>query len=244
MNQIYNFGVAIPADFGNYPLCQYFLSGYLSAREDPTNFPSDEFPGLLDLYEGIFKSALDTLALSKDALRSREEFDFDSGDGANLESAIGVLRTVETLRQMKFLEIELLKPPGADIVCEKDGQRVCCEVKTITKQSTGRSGFFFADQLYEKIMENLAKVRMQLSQSAAQLQCTVTMFACVSNWFDQAIYLGEDSYQYVVNRLEKDQLEGDDNFLESLKGIDGVLFVTKFGNRYLFLNENGKSLDR
>jgi hypothetical protein len=220
------------------------LSGYLSVQEDPTNFPANEFPGLLNRYEAIFKSALDALGLSKEALRRKEEFNFDSGDAANLESAIGVLRTVETLRQMKFLRIALLKPPGGDIVCEKDGQRVCCEVKTITKQSAARSGFFFADQLYEKILESISKARTQLEQSAAKCQCTVTIFACVSNWFDQSIYLGEDSYQYVVNRLEKDQLEGEGNFLESLKGIDGVLIVTKFGNRHLFLNERGKSIDR
>ena len=121
---------------------------------------------------------------------------------------------------------------------------MCCEVKTITKQSAARSGLFFADQLYEKILENIAKARLQLGQSAAKWRCTVTIFVCVSNWFDQAVYLAEDSYQYVVNRLEKDQLEGEGNFLESLKGIDGVLFVTKFGNRYLFVNERGKSIDR
>ena len=31
---------------------------------------------------------------------------------------------------------------------------------------------------------------------------------------------------------------------EGPKEIDGVLFVTKSGSRYLFLNERGKSIDR
>jgi hypothetical protein len=235
--------MATPTQLGSYPLCQYFLSGYLSVRDDPTNFPPAEFPDLFDRYENIFQSAMDALKLSKEALRSRAEFDFDSGDAANFESAIGVLRTVETLRQMKFVGITLIKPPGADIFSEKDGERVCCEVKTITKQSTARSGLFFADQLYEKILENIAKARTQLARSTEKYQCTVTIFACVSNWFDQAIYLAESDYQRIVDRLEKDQLEGENNFVESLKGIDGVLFVTKFGTRYLFLNARGKTID-
>jgi hypothetical protein len=60
---------------------------------------------------------------------------------------------------------------------------------------------------------------------------------CVSNWFDQAIYLGEQDYQYVVNRLEKDKLEGENNYLESLKGIDVVFFTTKFGQVYWFVKD-------
>ena len=149
--------MTIPACLGSYPLVQYFLSGYLSVRGDPSNFPDDEFPDLFDRYEQLFQSALDALKLSKEALRSRTELNFDSGDVANFESAIGVLRTVETLRLMNFIGITLLKPPGADIFCQKNGERVCFEVKTITKQSTARSGFFFADQLYEKILENIPR---------------------------------------------------------------------------------------
>ncbi len=231
------------ADLANHPLCQYFLSGYLSTREDLTNFPPDQFPSVLDRYEAIFTSALAILKLSKKSLRRKKEFNFDSADAANLESAVGVLRTVDTLQQLKFTRIELLKPPGADILCEKDGQRVCCEVKTITKQSTARPEFFFEDQLYAKLLESIAKARTQLQQSTAQWRCTLAIFVCISNWFDQSIFLGQDGYQYVVNRLEKDQLEGEGSFLESLKGIDGVLFVTKFGNRHLFLNERAKFID-
>jgi hypothetical protein len=236
--------MVVPAYLSSYPLCQYFLLGYLSVRDDPSNFPPDEFPNLFDRYEKLFQSALRALKLSKESLRSRAEFNFDSGDAANLESAMGVLRTVETLRLMNFVVITLLKPPGADIFCEKNSERVCCEVKTITKQSAPRFGRFFADQLYEKIVENTAKARTQLKQTAEKLQCTVTIFSCVSNWLNQAIYMNERDYQQIVDRLEKDQLEGDNNFLESLKGIDGVLFITKFGTRYLFLNPRGKSIDR
>jgi hypothetical protein len=230
-------------DLGAYPLCQHFLAGYLSVRQDPTNFPVDEFPDLFDRYEKVFKSALDALGLSKEELRNREEFDFDSGDASTLESAIGVLRAVESLCLLNFHSIMLLKPPGADMLCEKKGEKVCCEVKTITKQSAPRRGFFIADQVYEKILENIAKARVQLQRSTKRYQCTVTIFISVSNWFDQAIYLKKQDYQYIVDRLEKDQLEGESNFMESLKGVDGVLFVTKFGTPYLFLNERGKSID-
>lgn len=234
--------MSVPEELRNHPLCQFFLSGYLSAREDPTNFPVDQ-PALSDRYETIFKSALDTLKMSKETLRSMAEFNFDSGNAANLESAMGVLRAVETLRQMNFQKITIPKPPGADILCEKDGQTVCCEVKTITKQSSPRKGFFFADQVYEKIFENIDKARDQLHKCTTEFPGAVTVFISVSNWFDQAIYLSEQDYQYIVNRLEKDQLEGGD-LRESLQGIDGVLFLTKVGHRFLFLNEHGKSIDR
>jgi hypothetical protein len=234
--------VPAPKELRNHPLCEFFLTGYLSAHEDPTNFPVDQ-PALFDRYETIFKSALDALKISKETLRSKAEFNFDSGNAANLESAIGVLRAVETLWQMNFQKITIPKPPGADILCEKDGQPVCGEVKTITKQSSPRKGFFFADQVYEKIFENIDKARDQLNDCAKKFPRAVTLFISVSNWFDPAIYLTQQDYQYIVNRLEKDQLEGGD-LRESLQGIDGVLFLTKFGNRFLFLNEHGKSIDR
>jgi hypothetical protein len=56
-------------------------------------------------------------------------------------------------------------------------------------------------------------------------------------WFDQAIHLSEQNYQNIVNRLEKDKLEGETNYLESLKGIDAVFFATKFGQVFWFVNE-------
>jgi hypothetical protein len=59
----------------------------------------------------------------------------------------------------------------------------------------------------------------------------------VVNWFAQSIYLGQDDFQYVVNKLEKDQEQ------ESLVGVDGVWFVTKMGQQFLFLSERGKSID-
>ncbi len=228
-------------DLSAYPLCSYFLLGYLSKREDPTNFPPDEFPALFDRYEKVFERALQVLSLTKEALKSRSEFNFDSGDAANLESGIAILRVVKALRLEKFLNIALVKPtknaPGADLTCEKNGQKVCLEVKAITKQSSARSGLFFEDQLYEKILENISKARTQLDATAKELQCTVKIFVCVVNWFEQSIYLNQDDYQHIVDRLERDRDQ------ESLKGVDGVLFVTKMGQQFLFLNEHGKSVN-
>lgn len=60
-------------------------------------------------------------------------------------------------------------------------------------------------------------------------------------WFDQAIYLSQQDYQYIVNRLEKDKLEGVDNYLESLEGIDAVFFVTKFGQVFWFVSDELKA---
>jgi hypothetical protein len=148
---------------------------------------------------------------------------------------------VEALRLRKFTNIALVKPKkdaaAADIFCEKNGHRVCCEVKAITKQSSGRKGLFMLDQLYEKILESVSKARTQLTATATKLQCGVTVFVCAVNWFSQSIYLNQDDYQHLVNRLEKDQARA------SLAGIDGVLFVTKMGLQYWFLNERAKCID-
>ncbi|MFZ1011624.1 MAG: hypothetical protein WAN65_32610 [Candidatus Sulfotelmatobacter sp.] len=221
----------------SHPLCHYFLSEYLTQRQDQENFPPDEGSAVFDRYESIFQRALDTLQFSKEKLKSRPEFNFGKADPGNLESGIAVLRAVEALRSQGFLNITLLKPPGADISCEKNGRKVCCEVKAITKASVPKKDCFFADQVYEKVLENIGHARQQLAVTAKNLQCTVTMFICVSNWFHQAIFLGEQDYQYVVNRLEKDKLEGQDNYMESLNGVDVVLFVTKDGDIYSFVKD-------
>lgn len=232
--------MALPG-LDSYPLCGYFLSGYLSKREDPTNFPPEEFPELFGRYEKIFQSALDTLGLNREDLWNRSEFRFDSGDAANLEGGIAILRVIEALRLEKFVNIALVKSnkgsPGADITCAKEGQKICLEVKAITKQSSGRAVLFLEDRLYEKILENLPKARMQLEATASELKCSLKVFACVLNWFDQSIYLGQSQYQQIVNRLERDHDQ------ESLTGVDGVFFVTRMGQRFLFLNERAKVID-
>src|SRR4029077_17320054 len=91
-----------PPDLSKYSLCGYFLSGYLSQKEDRTNFPSDEFPAQLERYERLFESALAFLGLTKEGLKGKSEFNFDSGDAANLEAGIAMLRVVEALRLSKF----------------------------------------------------------------------------------------------------------------------------------------------
>ncbi len=228
-------------DLTAYPLCRYFLSGYLSKKTDPDNFPADQYPALFDRYEQLFQRGLTTLGLSKEALRRRSEFHFDSGDAGNLESGIALLRVVQLLHLLHFQNIALVIPPtnasGADLTCEKNGEKVCLEVKAITKQSSGRPDQFMEDQLYHKVVDNISKAASQLEATAAQMQCTVKIFACVVNWFDQSIYLNQDDYQSIVNKLERNEEQ------ESLTGIDGVWFVAKFGNHTLFVNERGKRID-
>jgi hypothetical protein len=224
-------------DFNAYPLFSYFLSGYLSkSMKDDLNFPPDQ-PCIFDQYEQLFHSVLQVLDLTKEALRSRPEFNFDSGDAKNLESGIAMLRVVDALRLEKFLNIALLKPsknaPGADISCERNGRKVCVEVKTITKQSHGRPKCFFEDQMYEKMLESLPKARKQLEATARKLRITVKIFACVVNWLAQSTYLDQDHYQGIVNKLERNQ------DCESLKGVEGVFFITGRGQQHLFLNERG-----
>ena len=227
-------------DLDPYPLCAYFLSGFLSSADDDVNFPPDQ-PGLFQRYENVFASALAALGMTKESLRSKSEFNFDSGNPQNLEAGIAVLRAIEALRRENFVNIAFVKPKrgkrGADLVCCRAGEKVCCEVKAITKQSSGRQGLFFADQLYTKILEFVGDAREQLDATAQALSCTVKILICVCNWFDQSIYLDQDSYQKIVDRLEKDPLDEEGQFLESLRGIDAALFVTMTGAQHFFLHD-------
>lgn len=147
-----------------------------------------------------------------------------------------MLRVAVALKQQQF-ESVVLTPSGggstgADLTCTKNGQRVCCEIKAITKQSRGGPGLFFEDQLYEKILENISKARRQLAASSAHLGCNLNVLIYVVNWFEQSIYLDQSAYQYVVNKLEEDGEQ------HSLHGIDGVMFLTATGQVHLFLHSD------
>jgi lipoate-protein ligase A len=221
--------MTIPTVLQHYPLASYFLSGYLARNDDPTNFPPAEFPDLFQRYENLFKAALDALGISQERIRRLSEFNFDSDDANNLEAGIGVLRAVEALNLLGFRCIKLLSPPGADIYCEKNGQKVCCEAKTITKQSVGRRGFFLADQLFEKIAETLPKARKQLESTARRLQCEVKFPVYVMNWLEHSIVLDQENYQQIVSKLESSG---------QLLGLDRILFVTKMGERRFHLQDS------
>jgi hypothetical protein len=228
-------------DANLYPVASYFLRGYLAKRNDPTNFPQHDLPNILSRYEILFANVLGALDLTKEQLRARTEFNFDSGNAANLEGSVAILRAVEALRLRKFTDLALVAPrkgeQGADITATREGIRVCVEVKAVTKQSRGRGGLFLQDQPYEKVREYAEKASRQLAISAERLNCRVKLLAYVVNWFEQSIYLSEADYQQIVNKLEK---HGE---VESLNGIDGVLFITKAGQEFLFLNEIGKQID-
>jgi|GEM_PF-6663334 len=82
-------GMGIPLDLDTYPLCRLFLSGYLTNKEDPDNFPPKN-PKKFEQYERLFASALQALGLQGGDLRRMPEFNFDRADASNLESAIAV----------------------------------------------------------------------------------------------------------------------------------------------------------
>jgi hypothetical protein len=169
------------------------LSEYLFKTDDPSNFPPSELPSLLARYEHVFKAGIDALGTTKETLLGRSDFKIDSGDATNLEGGIAILRLAEALRLQGLLNIHLVysTKEKADLVREKNGQRVCCEVKAITKQSKDRDGFFLEGQLYERILEHIGKARKELSATAAEQNCSVTIYACVINWFEQFTYLRE-----------------------------------------------------
>lgn len=224
-------------DLSPYPLCDYLLSRYLSKGDDAANFPPGQFPRVFQRYEETFELALQVLGLTKEDLKKRSEFNFDSGDAGNLESGIAVLRVVRALDLANFRNIALVAPArnarAADITCERNGHMICCEVKTITKQSSARPGFL-ADQLYEQVLPTVPRARAQLEATAARFQCTIRLFVCVLNWFAQSIHLRQSDYQSVVDRLEQDRC---------LRGIDGVWLITSTGQRFGFVNQRGKLID-
>jgi Holliday junction resolvase len=193
----------IEIDANKFPLCAYFLSGYLSRRVDVANFPYDGGEDLLSRYERIFEAGVSNFGLSKEKLKKRTEFNFDSGDPSCLEAGIAIFRVAEVLRIKGFRALELISPEkdqqGADIVCEKNGVRVCIEVKTITKQSTGGKGHFLEDQLYEKVRTFATKAAAQLTISANILKCEIKILAYVVNWFDHTIFLTQQDLQEIVN---------------------------------------------
>jgi hypothetical protein len=234
-------------DLTAYPLCEYFLSGYLQKTDDPTNFPPDQYPDLFVRYESILKRAITVLGLSREALRKRTEFNFDCASAQNLESGIAILRTVALLDDSGFKNIGLVTVPkgvkGADILAEKKGHRTCFEVKAITKQSAGRKDEWMEEQLYLKVLEFAPNAAKQLAATAAKEGCEVRILVCVLNWFEQSIYLTQQDYQGIVNKLESFTLDGYDE-QRSLSGIDGVWFLPKFGS-YIppFLNDVGKLID-
>jgi hypothetical protein len=224
-----------------FPLCTYFLHGYLSRRTDTVNFPLVGGEELLSRYEQIFESGVSNFGLPKEKLKKRTEFNFDSGDPTSLEAGIAIFRVAEVLRLHGFGALELINPEkdkqGADIACEKNGIRVCIEVKTITKRSSGLKGHFLEDQLYEKVRTFSTKAAAQLKQSAKTLKCEIKILAYVINWFDHTILLTQQDFQKIVDRLEE---HGD---VRSIDGIDGVWFIMRFGNEHLFLNGSGKRID-
>ena len=186
----------------------------------------------------MFQSALRALNVTKEALKSRSEFRFDSGDAANLEGGIAMLRVILALQLEGFSNIALVTPPkdasGADFAGERNGYKVCFEVKAITKQSSGKPALLIEDQLYPKLQEYIPRARKQLQATSAILGDAVKILVFVVNWFDQSVYLDLKDYQGLVNNLEKDGV---------LIGIDGLMFITKAGQRFWFLNENEKRLN-
>lgn len=192
-------------------------------------------------YETVFAEALKALGMNKESLRAKPEFNFDSGDICNLEAGIATLRVANALHLMGHTAITLIKPPknvaGADLVSKKGGKKVCFEVKALTKQGTGGEQKFLEDQLYDKVFDVVGKAKRQLAASAAELKCDLQIVVFVVNWFSQTIYLNESNYLATVKRLEQEQEQ------TLLKGINGVLFVTGAGVRFLFIDDQAKAID-
>jgi len=68
-----------------------------------------------------------------------------------------------------------------------------------------------------------------LEATALRLQCTVKIAVYVMNWLKHSIILDQDNYQQIVNKLERNG---------QLLGLDGILFVTKMGERHFHLQDS------
>jgi hypothetical protein len=98
-------------------------------QEDLENFRRDKMPNLFQRYEDTFASLLEVLGLTKEPLKGRSEFNFNSGDPANLENSVAVLKVVEALHLEEALTtsrsfLPQKNAPAADIAREKNGKRV------------------------------------------------------------------------------------------------------------------------
>jgi hypothetical protein len=69
-----------------YPFSYFFLSGYLQNLTDEDNFPSGTGGAVFDRYEVVFGKVLEVLETTKEYLRLKEEFNFDSGNASKLEA--------------------------------------------------------------------------------------------------------------------------------------------------------------
>jgi Holliday junction resolvase len=234
-------------DLSAYPLCAYFLSGYLQQRDDEDNFPKKQFPEIFGRYEAIFRDAMRVLGLTKEALARRSEFNFGSGSAQNLEGGIAILRSVVLLDNCGFTDIALVNPPNgeksADLLATRKAHRVCFEVKAITKKSAPHKEQLLEEQVYLKVTEFAQGASKQLAATAAREGCAVKILICIINWFEQSIYLTPQDYQQIVNKLESYKLEDYDE-QRHLTGINGIWFQPKFGN-YIppYLDEIGKIID-
>jgi hypothetical protein len=133
-------------------------------------------------------------------------------DAKNLEAGVGVLRAVQALHVLGVFLYQTSLASGRRHLLREKRQRVCCEVKTITKQGAGRRGFSLENSVFEKLAETLPKARKQLEATAKKLQCQVKILVYVMNWLEHSIVLDQDSYQKIVNKLESggpDALPGD-----------------------------------
>ena len=83
-----------------HPLSIFFLSEYLNKVADEVNFHSGPGDAVFDRYEVVFGKALEVLQLTKESLRAKSEFNFDSGDSSKLEAGIATLRVVNALQLM------------------------------------------------------------------------------------------------------------------------------------------------
>jgi hypothetical protein len=229
---------------GTHPLCSFFLAGYFAKHENLAD-PADK---IFAQYELVLGEALSVLNVTKEALRAKPEFNFDSCDAKGVESGVAVLRVVNALQKKNFQNTTLLKSKattGADIISEKNGLRVCFEVKTITKQSSGRPGYYLEGQLAEKIREHASKARTQLKATAAELKCDLTIYTVVVNWLEHTMVLPDDAELCrIINELHHDPSLGEiDGMPIGFGDIDGVLIVDAAGLQHWCLETRARAID-
>jgi len=227
----------------SYPLCRFFLRDYVEGIS-VADLATDEQhhvslkrillrdTNLIPNFESLFDSALKVLGISREQLKTSSEFNLNSYNPENLEGFLGLLRGVVVLAEEGYTHIKLLNAPSeADVLCERRGSKTCVEVKTISyewKRVSSRR-LQLESTLVQKLNDILPTARRQLSRTKSSYACNDTMFIAVVNWLGHSAVLDQRNYQTVVNRLESETPH-----LNKLKGVDWVVFVTYFGQRYIF----------
>lgn len=248
-----------------HPLCSFFLRACVEAMsdeaieddlaEEPDFSLLCHFDKLNQMsgLESMFARTMKTFGLSKEELKAKSDFNFDSYDMEGFEGVRGVFRVANALYDEGFKEFRFLGGTGlADLGAAKNGQQWFIEVKTLVLQTKpqiiefgGKTETLIVDKFqpgsrniaqYVEIVTKLIagnhiqKARSQLLNTADQLGPARKMAALVVNLFAASFFLDCENLKEVAERLRGKRANWEVDYLSD---IDSLAFLTE--HLHLFL---------